>query len=214
MSDYPAWLPLRPIQQWPRELTNDRVRSPFTAKWGSTTALLKSELAHLGTRNEPAAALLQIAITDDALRLDGRLRAQAQVAHPGVILEIESRHGHLSYPCDKFTTWRDNLRAIALALESLRRVDRYGITETGQQYSGWKQLGAGTPMPAPTMSEADARKIIAEAAGPDDDLTLRTLHQLHRRAAANTHPDRNGGDRTRWDMVETAADVLRKAGRL
>lgn len=44
------------------------------------------------------------------------------------------RRGHLSYPCDTFTTLQDNLRVIALALEALRMVDRYGVTRRGEQY--------------------------------------------------------------------------------
>jgi hypothetical protein len=47
------------------------------------------------------------------------------------------------FAVDKFATWQDNLRAIALGLEALRKVDRYGITKNSEQYTGWKQLEAG-----------------------------------------------------------------------
>jgi hypothetical protein len=220
-NDYPAWLPLQPIQQWPRDLTATRVRSPFSATWGSTTQLLRSELRHLGVDVDSTDGrddvVLQIAIAPEALRLDGRLRSRADVAHPGVILAIESRHGPLSYACDRFTTWRDNLRAIALALEALRKVDRYGIGETGQQYTGWQQLPAGGTTPSQALSVADAERVLREQAGagePGDSTDLGTLTQAYRRAVAATHPDRPGGSREAFDAVQAAADVLRNAGQL
>jgi hypothetical protein len=36
-------------------------------------------------------------------------------------------------------TWQDNLRAVALGLEALRRVERYGIAQRGEQYAGWRR---------------------------------------------------------------------------
>lgn len=213
-SYYPAWLPLQPIQRWPRDLTTSRIRSPFSATWGSTTSLLKSELRHLGVDVDRVdrGVVLQIAISPEALRLDGRLRSRADVAHPGVILAIESKHGPLSYACDRFTTWRDNLRAIALALEALRKVDRYGIGDTGQQYTGWQQLPPGGTTPAQALSVADAERVLREQAGtgePGDRTDLGTLPQAYRRAVAATHPDRPGGSREAFDAVQAAADVLR-----
>jgi len=46
-------------------------------------------------------------------------------------------------PCDSFRDWEANLRAIALSLEHLRAVDRYGVTtEEEEQYTGWLRLPA------------------------------------------------------------------------
>lgn len=38
--------------------------------------------------------------------------------------------------------WQINLRAIALGLEALRKLDRYGITSRGEQYTGWRAIEA------------------------------------------------------------------------
>ena len=72
-------------------------------------------------------------------------RANASPKSPAVVIAFESKHGPLQYATDAFTHWQANVRAVALGLEALRRVERYGITKHGEQYTGWKQLGSGTP---------------------------------------------------------------------
>jgi len=50
----------------------------------------------------------------------------------------EMRDGHrlLRNVCDE--DWRHNVRSIALGLEALRAVDRYGISRRGEQYAGFR----------------------------------------------------------------------------
>jgi hypothetical protein len=56
--------------------------------------------------------------------------------------------------------WRDNLRAIALGLEALRAVNRYGITRgIGEQYAGFLQLTTGVANPE------RGRQLVDEAGG-------------------------------------------------
>lgn len=208
MGDYPEGMTLRPIERWPGTLTANRVASQFSAPWKATLDLLDRELWHLGTRGRNASAVLQIAMRENDFRRDGMPRATAKPEHPGVILAIESTKGPLSFPCDRFTRWQDNLRAIALALEALRKVDRYGITPNNEQYTGWQQLPAAPS--ASTMSADEAERAIRRIA---DMAPATGLVVLLRRAQFLTHPDR-GGDRETWDRVEAAAEVLRAAGRL
>ncbi|AZF98803.1 DnaJ-like chaperonin [Gordonia phage Maridalia] len=211
MTDYPARMTLRPIERWPGKLTSNRVSSQFSAPWRATLDLLDRELWHLGPAGRNAPAVLQIAMREQDFRLDGMPRANARPEHPGVILAIESTKGPLSFPCDRFVTWQDNLRAIALSLEALRKIDRYGITPNAEQYTGWKQLPTGGASSAP--STADSEMVVLSYADlPIGEVV--SLDQAYRRARANVHPDRRAGDRTDWDRVEAAADVLRAAGKL
>ena len=126
----------RPIETWPGPMTAHRVRSPFFASWGSTMKLLERELRFLGAKK----VVLQEALLNQDIRLDRKPKANAKAAHPGVILSFDSKHGPLNYPCDRFDSWDDNVRAIALSLEHLRAVDRYGVTRSGEQYRGWARL--------------------------------------------------------------------------
>lgn len=199
-----------------------REASRFSAKWSSTIALLGHEIDLLEGRD----VVLEIDVRETDLRLDGELRANARPASRAVAVAFESKHGPLIYRCDRFTTsyahqgpeWQHNVRAIALKLEALRAVDRYGAEAVGQQYTGFKQLGAGRAMPASHMTRTEALSILgswgrvssglpaipAEHVNTDRE-SLAGLHRAARRAA---HPDRNEGDQTDWDRVEHAAAVL------
>lgn len=211
-SSYPAGMTLRPIETWPGKATHTRVSSNFSAPWRATLDLLDRELHFLGAGNRRAPSVLQIALRERDFRNDGMPRANSRPDHPGVILSIESTKGSLSFPCDRFVTWQDNLRAIALALEALRKVDRYGITPNDEQYTGWKQLPTA---PSDALTIADAERLIrAHGHGGHGGQGADNLVQAWRRARAETHPDRNGNDRELWDRVERAAEVLRAAGRL
>jgi hypothetical protein len=172
----------------------------------------------LGARN----TVLQVAMTESDFRNDGYPRANAKATHPGVILSFDTRHGSLSFPCDRFTTWQDNLRAIALAMEALRKVDRYGVTRNGEQYTGWRAIGSGSATQNPTAIPSHDQALLtiarlsAEKPGhfdADRDLTRyrenpNEIRRDWRKARALHHPDRKDGDRTTWDLIQTAARVL------
>lgn len=183
--------------------------SPFRSAWSVTEELLIREVAALRGRN----FVIEIDVSESQIRLDGRLYARAQAATPAVRVAFESTHGPLTYATDRFWTWQDNLRAIALGLEALRKVDRYGITERGEQYAGFKALPAGRAMPASRMTSDEAWSIIGSyqdrnIAHLRASYTDGELQAAYRRARAANHPDRRDGDRTLWDQVEQAAAVL------
>jgi hypothetical protein len=209
-GDYPARMTLRPIDQWPGTETRNRERSQFSAPWSATLELLDRELFNLGRGRQYPDSILQIALRERDFRIDGMPRANAVPSHPGVIVNVESTKGPLSFPCDKFDRWKDNLRAIALGLEALRKIDRYGITPGNEQYRGWQAIEA---RPAAAFETAQAAldflgTVAAPGHGPWEQVHARGLY---RDARAATHPDR-GGDRETWDRVEAAGAVLRAAG--
>jgi hypothetical protein len=160
---------------WPGKLTERRKKAQFRAGYHDTINLLEFELRKLGASN----VVLQVALEPRDIRMDGLPRADARpMKHPGVILAFQSRFGPLSYPCDTFETWEDNLRAIALALECLRAVDRYGVTKRGEQYKGWDALGYKPPDNG-TMTTEEAERLLAGYGG-------------EKQAILKTHPDRAG----------------------
>lgn len=215
MSDWPESLKAAPIRQWPGELTRNRSRSLFKAGLSDTLQLLDREIWHLtDTRSQRESAELLIAIpAGDLWRLDGKPRAHAVAEHPGVIFSLDSKHGPLSYPCDTYTTWQDNLRAIALALEALRKVDRYGVTKRGEQYRGFLAIGA-TAAPTGFASAEEARHFIVDVSKIGVVVGDRAaLARALRRAQFNSHPDQ-GGDAAVFQRVSLAEAKLREAGLL
>jgi hypothetical protein len=192
---------MHPIERWPGEYTKNRKKSMFKASYGKTLDLLEYELGLLKATN----VILQVALESKDIRLDGKPRSGAKAAHPGIILTFDSKYGPLQYPCDRFDDWEDNLRAIALSLEHLRAVDRYGVTKRGEQYTGWTAL----PNKNGKMSHYEAMAMLSTYSGME--LTEASTHETriaaYRKAAAAAHPDRGQGDAA-FKEVQAAKDVL------
>lgn len=211
MSDY-TWL--RPV--------GSRGRSRFTAGYADTLGLLNRELVMLNAHG----VVIELDVAPTKIRRDGMLYANTRPNSPGVVLSFDSRilGQTLTYRADAYGTkawgskaehvWQDNLRAIAVTLEALRAVDRWGATH-GEQYSGFAAIGAGPGTGIATgMTATDAIGIIRRAAGLPDDGATAVTPRLVKQARVNTHPDANGGDRTQWNLVEQAEDTLRRAGKI
>jgi len=157
--------------------------------------------------------VVEVDVTESAIRNDGQLYASARPNSPGVVLSFYAgKLGEpLRYPCDAFTDWQANVRAVALALEALRKVDRYGVTRHGEQYRGWKALPASTAAP---ITAEQAATLVAGYSGEDATKVLQSetvRKRAVRRAQAATHPD-IGGDAERFQAVQTAKRVLEAWG--
>lgn len=176
----------RPLPDWPYPQTRGR-RSPytFTASWSQTLAALKHEVGYL----DGSACIIAAGFREDELRLDGLPRANAlRPSHPGIEISFDTRkHGRLVYATDVCERWEHNVRSIALGLEALRAVDRYGITRRGEQYAGWRQIGTGTDG-GPSIERG--RALIREAGD-------------WREAVKSTHPD-VGGNPIDFESIQLA----------
>lgn len=94
-------------------------------------------------------------------------------------------------------------------------VNRVGYPQRMRDYKQAKKKQAGpetTARPAgPSPAERDAVMVLESVAGAEpgpDSPSNDELRTLHRQARIKAHPDRHGGDRTRWDQVEKAARTL------
>lgn len=208
----------RPFERpWADPLGDDYRDNPrFATRYSDITELLKREVSHLGASE----AVIQLDATERQIRNDGHLRSDATIGFPGVRVSIESRHGPLTYATDNFrgsytrfkgnrsTThvpgWHSNLYAIALSLEALRKVDRYGVAGRGEQYRGWNELPSGIPMEQ-AMTVDEAMRLLfgdVDVTARDEDIrnAYRDLAKLH-------HPDK-GGDPATFAKVKEARDLL------
>lgn len=216
---------IRPLGTWTDPVTiKRRSASVFQATWDNTLTLLRFEAAKLGA----ALIVLQVDVAEADLRRDGMLRTHAKVGFPGVAVTLDSRHGPLRYATDAYeqrwqgglTSWQANVRAIALSLEALRAVDRYGVTNRGEQYTGWKQLPAGSSSSANggfayadealSWMRAEAHRLLIPQLSAG---TPGAVGDLYRRLARRLHPDA-GGSREDWDRLDQAKQILDVAGRL
>lgn len=197
---------IRPLGLWDRPRTPwDQQQSArrFRARWDDTVKLLLREVDQL----DGGLVVVQIDVLAGDLRRDGMLRARAQVLSDAVKVSFDSRHGPLTYASDAYDHWQANVRAIALALEALRAVDRYGVTGSGEQYRGWSAI---TAKPAEDdLTPDEARRVLADAIGisPDDLTTDDRIKQVYRAASRIAHPDA-GGDPAVFRLITTARDIL------
>lgn len=202
----------RPVEIWPGNKTPEherRSRYTFKAKWSSTLDLLERELVYLGAENLVIQCYPKNGMSD--IRLDGMMRANAQIVESGVILSFDSKHGPLSYPCDSCELWQHNIRSIALALEALRSVDRYGVTKRAEQYKGWEKLPApGAVHEFP--SEIEAMMFLSDLLGESISNEEPELSEAIRKAKVIAHPDR-GGNKKQFKMVVAAEETIRGGSR-
>lgn len=210
---------IEPMPSWayPETKPAARRRSTFGSSWSATLSLLERELDALDVRGVVA---VRVVGSPGDVRLDGMLRASARLSHPGVAVSfITGRHGSLTYPCDTFIAgsgplvdWQSNVRAIALGLEALRKLDRYGIAGHGEQYAGWRAIEAA-PSNGFASTEEAIRWLKAAVEWPEDQAV--SLPHLLKRAARIFHPDvtASGFNQTQWDRYDTARQLLTGDGR-
>lgn len=216
----------RPLDRsrWPGTPTHVIDRSfEFRASWSDTLDLLQRELDHLRARN----IVIEAAFRESDLRIDGWPRADARTPDdPGVIVSFDSIHGPLRYACDRFAGgqyrtqgklpgWQCNVRAIALGLEALRKVERYGIATRAEQYRGWNALPSGIAMAEFTPRSA-AGFLADHAGGGWDTEHIETApgtvdklaaERAYKTAVKTHHPD-VGGDHDTFVRLQRAYDTL------
>lgn len=163
-----------------------------------------------------AVCILQVDTTSSRdIRVDGFLRADAKTNTPAVMLTFEKQIQQgkawvvvpVAFACDAFETWQDNLRAITLGMESLRRVERYKITAAGQQYRGFTALPSST---VPVLSTTQAAEVLSKRTTVTTSVILARVDDArtaYRAARAKAHPD-SGGSASEFNLVEEAGRVL------
>lgn len=180
-------------------------RSLFSATWGSTVKLLARELDMLDAQQ----IVLELDVRERDLRLDGLPRADARMGSPAVRLSCTTRWGPFQMEAAEYRHWQDNVRAVALSMEALRAVDRYGVSKRGEQYRGWRQIAASSTAPEDAITNtAQAREVLARETGLTDEQVKADLVGAIRTAVLKTHPDRPGGDEVRFRRVQRAKELL------
>jgi len=206
------------------------VSSQFKSSWDATLALLDAELDRVRAKEPTLYVDVAPSRITRAGRIDGGISA---VRTPGVRLDFmkPTRRGGrtedvpASFPCATYWKVQDNVRGIALTLEALRAVDRYGATtEAGEQYVGFLRLPGpgGVNTTAVQLSPERAARILVDA-HPDfrgaspytreamarallDGLADESM-QFARVARNAAHPDA-GGSTAAFTTLSAALDVL------
>jgi len=197
---------VRPLEPWLDPFTTYRDQSRFRAPWSSTLDMLDREIHHLGGTSW----VLQIDVPERMINRNGTLSVRAVPVSPAVRVCLTSRrHGPMTYAMDRYLNWQSNIRAIALTLEALRAVSRYGVASSGEQYRGWQAI---SNRPA-GMSREQAAELLAHWAGLGTTLGLfdgypAAVTAAYRAAAKRVHPDVTGDDGDTMARLNVARDLL------
>lgn len=186
-----------PLQTWPVKKTINRQGSRFKSSWQQTLTLLEDELRRIRAKR----IVIQVDLDASQIRNDGWPRSSANPRSPGVVLSFESPKGSLSFPCDRYDDWKDNVRAIGLSLEALRTVDRYGVTQSSEQYRGWTAL-------PPPVEEDDPYSVLAKFADTTREAAMKFHETVYQRAVMKVHPDK-GGNAADFMVVQKAIETIR-----
>ena len=202
-----------PLAEWPHKSTATYNRVNLGGKQTFTALMdrLETELTALSATD----IVIATSHRREDIRNDGWPRSQARKpSHPGVILYFTAKGiGALSFACDAYHDWQDNLRDIAITLEDLRALERRRTVKGGDQYKGWLQL----PAPPPSNPAEDDARLLLRAGGYDLTAanvaavlaTPENARSVYNSALKRTHPDQ-GGSAADFMAVRTAWERLSK----
>ncbi|CAN5768954.1 hypothetical protein BH23CHL8_BH23CHL8_26260 [soil metagenome] len=171
----------RPLPAWP--YAEQAVQpSRFDSTWTATLDLLEREIEAVYGQDP----VIGVVADPSQFTIAGSLKGNARVMHRGVEVSFGRAGRRLTFHTATFPRLADNLRAIALGLEALRKVDRYGITTGGEQYAGFQALEAG-PVER-------GRRLVEEAGSVEAALKA-------------NHPDHGGHPRAFQDVLVYRAAI-------
>jgi hypothetical protein len=132
--------------------------------------------------------------TNLALRRDGfPLAGQAQPKDPGVAVYFTYKKRQACFACDRWDKIEDNMHAVALTIDALRGIDRWG---TGDMVAAAFRGFAALPPPETAGTWWKALGFERE-----EDATRAQAEDAYRRLAAIHHPDRGGSHEAMSNLV-------------
>lgn len=174
----------------PRTAAHERGRAKFTSRnWNTALSELKTEIRRLG-----GDAL--IVSTNQPIRIgDGMPYAQERrIDDPGVAVYFALDGMPVCFPCDRWSTIAENLRAVVLHIEALRGQQRWGVGTARQAFAGYAALPASTE-----ENWWDVLGLHRELTTVDD------IQAKYKVLALRSHPDR-GGSQEAMSRLNTARD--------
>jgi len=182
---------------WPEGRTRSKshVSNPgFKMPLAAARDTLLAELQRLGAKKI-------IISTNIPLRNDGLFRADiGNAPDPGVAVYFEHKAKPMCFACDKYGHVRENVRAIALTIEALRGIERWGSSDMMERaFRGF------------TAIPERAGEYWRDVFGFDKDqkVTEADIEREFKRLAHVAHPDK-GGTLEQWQLLNNARMNARK----
>jgi len=193
--------PLTWPEGWKRTSPGLRKASPYKVSETAARDELLHSLKLLGARNV-------VLSTNIRLRLDGLpLANQRAPEDPGVAV-YWTRYGKDEViACDTWKTIRENYRAIGLAVDALRQLERCGASEIlARAFTGLAAL------PAPQASKARTWRDVM-GFHPFTKPSRDEIEARFRELVKDAHPDNGGTNEAFIELVEAKRRALEEVSR-
>ncbi|MBS7565109.1 J domain-containing protein [Mucilaginibacter sp. Bleaf8] len=146
--------------------------------------------------------------TNIPVRLDGQLYATLRPVNKdhGVAVYFIWNNKQRVIACDSYPKIEDNLRAIELTIEGIRRPERYGIADAiNSAFERFKLIGSGDHTPAPVETWWRTLEV-------SPDASLETITKAFHALAKLYHPDmRPLGNKEKFQRIKAAYDEAIKS---
>ncbi|BAY08612.1 J domain-containing protein [Calothrix sp. NIES-2098] len=194
MTENISAYPLNWALIYPRTPSHQRQEAQFKVKFGIARDQLLHELQLLGASNVIISSNVQ-------LRRDGLPYANfKEPEDPGVAVYFRIKKKNYVLCCDKWLTVRDNLRAIGLHCAAIRGMERWGVGNVEQAFTGYQALPPTQP------------KQWWEVLGVDAQASARQVREAYRKLAQQHHPD-IGGSAQKMTQINAAYQQAKQARR-
>lgn len=179
--------PLRWPDGWPR--TDQPKRAAFLTKSIFDARIeLATELRRLGAKD--------IEITSNAeITKSGEIASrQRYLSDPGVAVYFTLNGATRCIPCDRWDNLADNLHAIALSVDAIRGLARWGAKQMVETaFAGFAALPPST---------SDEPRYWWDVLGVDQNASRAEIDAAYRRRVKETHPDGGGSDNDFIELTE------------
>jgi hypothetical protein len=181
--------------QWPSG--RPRTRSPSASKFGARSIdaaiqILLRQIKLLGARQP-------VISSNTKLRLDGLpYSLQAQPADRGVAVYFTHKKRPMCFACDRWDKVQDNIYAVAMTIEALRGIERWGTGDMVEQaFTGFVAL--------------TAPKSPFETLGIRPGASQEEIDGAFRARAKQLHSDKGGNDAAMAELLDARRKLKEKA---
>lgn len=185
--------------QWPegfkRTKPIDRARSRF----GGTNVGNRGQVSPYEAAKDVIAELTRLGASNHVItsqlptRHDGLPYSDGRSDDPGIAVWFVHKGQERVFACDRWFTPGENLRAIALSIEAMRGLTRWGMADVETRtFAGYAALPAGGETP-PAPKKRPWREVLGETWPElDNDELLVIAKSRHKKLIAIHHPDKGG----------------------
>lgn len=184
--------------QWPQGYP--RTRFPSRARFQASFARARDGILH---EIRLLGGTLPIISTNIPLRRDGiPYSGQAEPKDSGVAVYFMWKKAQMVLACDRWDRVTDNLRAIEKAIEAMRGLDRWGVSDMlNRAFAGF------TALPAP-----ETGKPWWDVLGVHRTADLEWIEGVYRQAMKKAHPDAGGSSARAVELNRAIEEARREKG--